>query len=56
LLDITIHPEFTDNSTLYLSYVVGTEEANALHIAKGILNDDALEDVEVVFAVEEKKR
>jgi glucose/arabinose dehydrogenase len=56
LLDVTVHPQFSENRTLYLSYVAGTEEANALHVAKGVLNSDRLEDVEVIFVVEEKKR
>jgi glucose/arabinose dehydrogenase len=55
LLDVTVHPEFTENRFIYLSYSHGTEEGNRLRVARAELRDDALENVEVIFEVSQTK-
>jgi glucose/arabinose dehydrogenase len=37
LLDVSPHPEYPDNNLIYLSYVVGTTEANRLQVARAEL-------------------
>lgn len=55
LLDVTIHPGFTNNNYVYLSYAHGNEEWNRLRVARGVLNNLSLEDVEVIFEVAQTK-
>jgi glucose/arabinose dehydrogenase len=49
LMDVAVDPDFARNQTIYLSYVVGTDEANRTRIARARLNGGALSDVEVLF-------
>lgn len=55
LLDVTVHPNFTDNKYVYLSYAQGTQEGNRLRVARAQLNDAVLENLEVVFEVAQTK-
>lgn len=49
LMDVAVDPDFDANRTIYLSYVVGTEEANRTRVARARLEGNALTDVEVLF-------
>ena len=49
LLDVALHPAFTDNQLVYLSYAHGDLRANATRIARGRLTDTGLADLEVIF-------
>lgn len=49
LLDIRLHPEFSDNKTLFLSYAHGTSDGMTTRYARARLTDDGLEDVQVIF-------
>ncbi len=55
LLDVAVHPDFSQNQYVYLSYVSGTNESNRLEIARGQLVGDRLEMVEVLFTVNQSK-
>lgn len=55
LLDIAVHPDFAGNNLIYLTYAVGTPEANHTRIARAVLQDGALTGLEVIFEVEEAK-
>lgn len=55
LLDVTVHPEFTENQFIYLSYSHGTEESNRLRVARAELRDESLENLEVIFEVSQTK-
>ncbi|MCC5896536.1 MAG: PQQ-dependent sugar dehydrogenase [Phormidium sp. BM_Day4_Bin.17] len=49
LLDIAVHPRFEENSLLYFTYADGTPDANQVQVARGELQDNRLENVEVIF-------
>ena len=55
LLDVTIHPEFAVNRLVYLSYAHGTNEANRLRVARAELVGESLQNLEVIFTVNETK-
>ncbi|MCZ6640322.1 MAG: PQQ-dependent sugar dehydrogenase [Gammaproteobacteria bacterium] len=55
LFDVLIHPDFTANQLIYLSYAQGLPEANATRIARARLIDNRLEDLEVIFTVSPTK-
>lgn len=55
LLDVTVHPNFIANNWIYLSYAHGTNEGNRLRVARGELVGESLENVEVIFEVNETK-
>lgn len=55
LLDVTVHPDFETNRSVYLSYAHGTNEANRLRVARAELRDTTLENLEVIFEVAETK-
>jgi glucose/arabinose dehydrogenase len=49
LLDVALHPEFERNRLVYLTFATGTPDANRTALARGRLQDDRLQDVEVIF-------
>lgn len=49
LLDVVLHPRFEENSLVYLSLSHGRQKHNTTRIVRGVLRDDALENVEVIF-------
>jgi glucose/arabinose dehydrogenase len=51
LLDIVLHPNFTSNSLLYISYATGDDDKNALKVVRAKLIDNKLTDHLVVFTV-----
>lgn len=50
LLDVALHPAFSDNRLVYLSYAAGSENAAGTEVIRGRLNGKALENVEVIFS------
>lgn len=52
LFDVVLHPEFSENNYIYLTYAHGSLKKNATRIARGVWEGDALKDVEVIFTVE----
>jgi len=49
LFDVVLHPDFSRNQQVYLSFAEGSPEDNGTAIALGRLNGNALEDVEIIF-------
>ncbi len=55
LFDVLLHPDFADNSLLYLSYAEGTPGDNGTAIARARLAGERLHDVTVIFRVASRK-
>ena len=51
LMDVALHPEFADNSLVYLTYSEGDRGGNRTVLARGTLSGDTLEGLEVLFRV-----
>jgi glucose/arabinose dehydrogenase len=51
LLDISIHPRFSENSLIYFSYSHGNSKANHTRVVTARLNGDQLENWTVIFQV-----
>jgi glucose/arabinose dehydrogenase len=49
LFDVSLHPRFADNQTLYLSYSAGTIGANGTVIARARLQGRRLADLRIIF-------
>ncbi len=50
LLDIKLHPRFTENSWLYFSYAQGTRGDNRLRLMRAKLEGNQLTDQQVIFS------
>ncbi len=55
LLDVSVHPNFEENNYIYLTYASGTRNNNQTKIARAILDENQLRDVEVIFKVSPSK-
>jgi len=51
LLDVVLHPNFSANSWLYLSYVIGDADKNALQVTRAKLTGNKLTEQQVMFTV-----
>tara|TARA_R110002153_G_scaffold82780_2_gene208657 strand:+ start:9822 stop:10940 length:1119 start_codon:yes stop_codon:yes gene_type:complete len=51
LLEVILHPNFSENRWLYLSYVIGNDDKNALQVMRATLIDNKLTEQQVVFTV-----
>ncbi len=49
LLDVMLHPDFTTNRLVYLSYAHGNDEANTLRVSRAVFDGSALSDLEIIF-------
>jgi aldose sugar dehydrogenase len=49
LLDVALHPRFSENRLVYLSYAHGTRGENRTRVARGVLTGTALREVKVIF-------
>ncbi|GHD54268.1 Glucose/arabinose dehydrogenase, beta-propeller fold [Marinobacter persicus] len=49
LLDVVLHPEFSDNHQLFLSYAHKTREGLTTRVARAVFDGEALSDVNVIF-------
>lgn len=49
LMDISLHPDFEENSYVYITYAAGTSDSNRTTLSRGILDGMELRDVEVLF-------
>lgn len=54
LLDVALHPQFTENGLVYLSYTARGEGGIGTEVARGRLTDHRLERVEVLFRQQPK--
>ncbi len=55
LLDITLHPQFEENSLVYLAYADGTQQANRTQVARARLEGNRLTDWTVIFTNNREK-
>jgi glucose/arabinose dehydrogenase len=51
VLDVVLHPNYQSNGWLYLSYVVGSEDKNALQVMRAKLTDNKLTQQQTLFTV-----
>jgi len=49
LFDIVLHPNFAQNSIVYLTYAAGTRQANGTQVARARFDGTSLQDVQVIF-------
>ena len=49
LFDVVLHPDFSRNQQVYLSFAEGGKKDNGTAIARGRLDGNTLEDVEIIF-------
>jgi glucose/arabinose dehydrogenase len=56
LFDVVLHPNFSDNNTVFLAYAAGSEDSNRTTVARGVLEGSALTDVTIIFEVTPTKR
>lgn len=49
LLDIRLHPDFSQNQLVYLCYVSPNEQGRVQSLARGVLNGNELQNVEKIF-------
>lgn len=55
LMDISVHPRFTENRLIYLTYSHGERSANRTRIARARLEKNTLRDLQVIFEVSQTK-
>lgn len=58
LLDIALHPDFTNNRTIYLTYSSGQKQANRTALARARINEELTEltEVKTLFQVAQNKQ
>jgi len=56
LLDIALHPNFDENHVVFLTYAAGDKDENRTTVARGVLSDHALTEVQVIFETNVPKR
>lgn len=56
LLDVVLHPNFANNQLIYISYAGLGEGGAGTEVARGRLNGNKLEDVEIIFVVQPKTK
>lgn len=49
LLDVLLHPDFQENSTLFLSYAHGSSKGMTTRVARAVLEEGQLKQVAVIF-------
>jgi glucose/arabinose dehydrogenase len=54
LLDVALHPRFTNNNLVYLAFVARGEGGIGTEVARGRLAGDHLENVQVIFRMQPK--
>ena len=55
LLDISVHPDFAENSLVYFTYSHGTTDANQTRVARATFEGDRLSNWQVIFEVSPTK-
>ncbi|MEL6439731.1 MAG: PQQ-dependent sugar dehydrogenase [Cyanobacteria bacterium J06621_8] len=49
LLDVAVHPNFAENSLVYLTYSYGSESENRTRVARATFDGSSLQNLEVIF-------
>ncbi len=55
LMDVSLHPRFTETRWIYLTYAYGDVRGNHTRVARARLDGMALQDIEVIFDVSQSK-
>jgi len=55
LFDVVLHPQFSQNQWLYLSYAAGTMKSNSTTVVRARLVDNSLQDLQVLFSAAPNK-
>jgi glucose/arabinose dehydrogenase len=56
LMEISLHPRFTDNNWVYLTYSEGNSTSNHTVLARGVYENGAIRDLRTIFEVNRMKR
>ena len=56
LMDIVLHPQFTENSTIFMSFVGESKGLLGTEVLRGVLFDGKLTNVEIIFKALPKSR
>ncbi len=56
LLDVAVHPNFSENGYIYLTYASGTRNNNQTRVARAILEENQLREIKVIVQVSPMKR
>lgn len=51
VLDVVLHPNYQSNGWLYLSYVIGSDDNNALQVMRAKLSENRLTQQQLIFTV-----
>ncbi len=54
LLDVVLHPQFSENKWVYFSYAEPGQDGYGTAVARGVLQENSLHNVEVIFRLEPK--
>ena len=52
LLDVILHPHFSENKWIYLSYSIATEEGQSTALVRGTLEDNKITGLKVLFTAQ----
>ena len=55
LLDVTLHPDYSDNRWVFLSYSAGGAFRRGTDVTRARLADDRLEDLQLIFSMRPRK-
>lgn len=56
LLDVAIHPEFSENNYIYLSYAAEERGRYGTEVLRATLRDDALSEIKIIFSADPKHK
>ena len=56
LMDIALHPKFADNKLVYISYSAGDNNGIGTEVARGVLNGNKLDNLQIIFRMQPKLR
>ena len=48
LLEVALHPHFDTNNMIYVSYAGGDDKGNRTTVARGLLRNNRIEDLEAI--------
>ncbi len=51
VLDVVLHPNYQSNGWLYMSYVIGSDDKNALQVMRAKLSENKLTQQQIIFTV-----
>ena len=55
LMDVSVHPRFSENRLVYLTYSHGSQNSNRTRVARATFDGKALQNLQVIFEVSQAK-